>query len=53
MLGVISYKRRRDSKLYQTSGTMTVPVDQVAAAVLHLEAGEFEVTSIKQVAEEQ
>ena len=53
MLVLISYKRKKDSKLYQTSGTMTVPVEDVTLAVRHLEANEFEVTSVEQIAEEQ
>lgn len=49
MLVLISYKRKKDSKLYQTSGTMTVPLDDIALAVLHLDANEYEVKSVKAV----
>ena len=52
MLVLISYKRRKDSKLYQTSGIMTVPLADVALAVLQLDANEYDVESVK-VAEEQ
>ena len=53
MLVLISYKRKKDSKLYQTSGTLTVPLDDIALAVLHLDANEYEVESVKQIVEEQ
>ena len=52
MLVLISYKRKKDSKLYQTSGTMTVPLEDIALAVLQLDANEYEVESVKAVEEQ-
>ena len=51
MLVLINYKRRKASKLYQTSGTMTVPLEDIALAVLQLDANEYDVESVKAVEE--
>jgi len=53
MLVKLSYKTKQDSKQYQTSGTITIPIEAVPAAVLHLDANDFEVTAIVQAKEAQ
>jgi len=49
MLVKLSYKTKQDSKQYQTSGSVTIPIEAVPAAVLHLDANEYEVESVEVV----
>ena len=46
MLCRIIYKRSKNSEQYQTSGSMTVSQEDLAEAVKHLEAQEYEIDTI-------